>query len=260
MPEVAVKLQRKLPARAKVPHWEHDVALALAAARELAQALRESISSRGLARNWLARTDLPGAHQGAAAFLRDTAVGQATGSVLTEVLNRLWARGYHLGRRSAAELLDQPLSRHDAEELADVLERGAEERVPGMVATRLGRLGTVLREAPEDITAEELEAELEDELGDTTSSLMVTQTETTWSLAEGMLGYYAQAGTQTVAWLTAADERVCYVCDLNQDDGFIALGLAFSGSGDDQPPAHPLCRCALVPGDVLGAPLPISSF
>jgi hypothetical protein len=47
-------------------------------------------------------------------------------------------------------------------------------------------------------------------------------------------------------WLTALDDRVCRICSGNEGDGPIALGAYFS-SGDDAPPGHPNCRCAIGP-------------
>lgn len=47
-------------------------------------------------------------------------------------------------------------------------------------------------------------------------------------------------------WLTAGDARVSPECRANQAQGPIPLDAHFS-SGDDTPPAHPRCRCVLVP-------------
>lgn len=47
-------------------------------------------------------------------------------------------------------------------------------------------------------------------------------------------------------WLTAGDDRVSPGCRKNQEQGAIPLDAAFQ-SGDDAPPAHPRCRCVLVP-------------
>lgn len=125
-----------------------------------------------------------------------------------------------------------------------------------MVQTRVGQVEQILDSAAPDTDADVLERELEDELGGDARALAVTQTETTWSMAEGMLGYFYQAGVTTVMWLTADDERVCPACEANQADGFIQVGEPFE-SGDTQPPAHVMCRCSLIPGDILSSPLPI---
>ncbi len=47
-------------------------------------------------------------------------------------------------------------------------------------------------------------------------------------------------------WIVASDEKVCDDCSDNADAGPIDLDDAFP-SGDDAPPGHPDCRCALSP-------------
>ena len=50
-------------------------------------------------------------------------------------------------------------------------------------------------------------------------------------------------------WITSPDERLCEVCDGNENDGVIPINESFS-SGHTQTPAHPNCRCtvAYIPG------------
>lgn len=50
-------------------------------------------------------------------------------------------------------------------------------------------------------------------------------------------------------WITSPDERLCEVCDGNENDGVIPIDESFS-SGHTQTPAHPNCRCtvAYIPG------------
>ena len=47
-------------------------------------------------------------------------------------------------------------------------------------------------------------------------------------------------------WIVAPDEKVCDDCAENADAGPIDLDADFP-SGDDAPPGHPDCRCALSP-------------
>jgi hypothetical protein len=49
-----------------------------------------------------------------------------------------------------------------------------------------------------------------------------------------------------VEWLTAGDDLVSEECQENEDVGPIGLDDVFP-SGDDSPPLHPTCRCALLP-------------
>jgi hypothetical protein len=219
--------------------------------------LRAAISSRGLARNWLARRDL-NAYRNAASFLQETAIAAAIQAVLSRILRELWTAGWQLGRTSAAELLGEHEAEADEAELEQLLAQG-DGRIPGMVETRVRQVEAILDGAGPDAMPEDLESDLEDELGSDWRALAVTQTETTWSMAEGMLGWYYQAGVSTVGWLTAEDERVCVECDANESEGLIPAGEVFY-SGDTQPPAHAMCRCCLMPGDILGAPLPVSLY
>jgi hypothetical protein len=211
------------------------------------------VTGRGLARHWLARRHA-GLHRKASAYLRETSIVAAIGAILTSILQELWSAGYQLGQESAAQILGQEQIAADEAELDALLEQ-AGGRIPGMVATRVGQIENILDSAPAGVDPGELETDLEDALGSEPGALMVAQTETTWSMAEGMLGWYAQAGVTVVGWLTADDERVCAACDANESEGFIPVGEPFF-SGDTQPPAHVNCRCTLMPGDIQGSPLP----
>ncbi|HWY79521.1 MAG TPA: phage portal protein [Candidatus Sulfotelmatobacter sp.] len=73
----------------------------------------------------------------------------------------------------------------------------------------------------------------------------LARTETIDAYAQGNLEGYRQSGVVTgKEWLP--DESACPICQANQDDGVISLDDSFS-SGDDAPPAHPNCECALQP-------------
>jgi len=58
--------------------------------------------------------------------------------------------------------------------------------------------------------------------------------------------WYLKVSVQWVEWLTEADAKVCPLCQANADQGPVRLGESFS-SGDDSPPGHKNCRCALLP-------------
>lgn len=259
--------------------WEHDQALAAAAARELAAALREAISTRALARNWLASASLKARRRSAGAafqWLTATALGAAITAILTRILQQLWRDGFTLGRESAEDIIRDAgvttaggMSADQAEAILDQIMDQGGDRISGMVTTRLQQLAAILDRATEGgedddeppgggggtITAESLEDELEDVLGSGPDALGLTTTETTWSMAEGMLGAYYQMGVTEVSWLTALDDRVCPVCNGNMGSGFIPVGQPFP-SGDTQPPGHYRCRCCLIPGDINGTSLP----
>ncbi len=75
----------------------------------------------------------------------------------------------------------------------------------------------------------------------------LARTETIDAYAQGNLEGYRQSGVVTgKEWLFDAGNCVSGVCPDNVDDGVIGLDDTFS-SGDDAPPAHPNCECALQP-------------
>jgi hypothetical protein len=174
-------------------------------------------------------------------------------ALLRQILHQLWAEGFELGTWSANRMLGTELAAEVG--ALDRLIEQAGPRIAGMAQTRLSQVEAILENAPADATVADIADAVEDDLGAEWRAIAVTQTETTWSMAEGMLGVFYQAGAQTMAWLTAGDERVCPTCDANASMGYIPAGEAFY-SGDTQPPAHVLCRCCLVPGDINGWSLP----
>jgi Phage portal protein len=248
--------------RPRNPGWDHDQALAARFATQLARELAAAVPARDLARNWLARTQLMSGKArrrrgGAAGWLQETTAGAALTAVLTAILRQVWTAGYGLGQQSAAQLLEG-LAEVSAEQQAlDQLIQAGEGRIPGMVETRLEQIADVLDGTGPGATVESLETSLVDVIGSVARALQVTQTEITWSMAEGMLGWFFGAGVRTIGWLTAEDDRVCPRCAENEAEGWIPAGDDFP-SGDTQPPAHPSCRCALIPGDIKGSPLPVA--
>ena len=57
---------------------------------------------------------------------------------------------------------------------------------------------------------------------------------------------YMSRGIQNGMWVTENDAKVDPVCAANQAAGSIQMGSPYP-SGDTQPPAHPNCRCVLLP-------------
>lgn len=74
---------------------------------------------------------------------------------------------------------------------------------------------------------------------------MIAATEGTRAIAEGNTQAWAAADIPEREWRTAVDELVCPICGpLHQQRA--KIGEAFPGNIKN-PPAHPNCRCALVP-------------
>jgi hypothetical protein len=74
-------------------------------------------------------------------------------------------------------------------------------------------------------------------------SQMIARTETCSALEQSFLDRAAAMGIEGKEWVTFDP---CDICAANGDEGIVPLDHTFS-SGDDAPPAHPQCRCALAP-------------
>jgi SPP1 gp7 family putative phage head morphogenesis protein len=74
-------------------------------------------------------------------------------------------------------------------------------------------------------------------------SKMIARTETNAALSQGSLKRMQDMGIDGKEWVTSDP---CEICAANGDEGVIPVDQAFS-SGDDAPPAHPNCVCALAP-------------
>jgi SPP1 gp7 family putative phage head morphogenesis protein len=76
---------------------------------------------------------------------------------------------------------------------------------------------------------------------------MIARTELAMAHSEGALeGYKEARGTGIAVYKEWLDSDGCDECSQNADAGVIDLDDTFP-SGDDAPPAHPNCRCAIAP-------------
>lgn len=86
----------------------------------------------------------------------------------------------------------------------------------------------------------------------TARAQMIARTELIRANNQGNLAAYKASGVAAgKEWATADDEACCAECDANEAQGAIPLDDDFD-SGDDAPPAHPNCRCALLPVTDIG--------
>lgn len=231
---------------------DRDLVLARNTARQLAAACASELDLAGLATAWLAARKARDSRK-----LTVNSLAAALAALLARILGQLWRDGQQMGRRSAAEYLGAAQSAADRAELEALLDR-AQGRIPGIVRSRVGQVEGLLDGAGEsdgELAAAELQAELEEALANAEAWETTAITETTWSVNQGMLGYWRSLGATALFWVTAADERVCYACSANEDQGPVPVGQSFQGSGDEAPPAHPRCRCCLAADDIGGIPL-----
>jgi SPP1 gp7 family putative phage head morphogenesis protein len=99
-------------------------------------------------------------------------------------------------------------------------------------------------------TAEQLARALEQAFLTRWRAEMIAATEASRATTAAMVAFYKLVGIKWVRWQTRNDSRVCPKCLKNQKKGTVKLGDKFP-SGDKWPPAHPRCRCVLMPSSKL---------
>ena len=72
-----------------------------------------------------------------------------------------------------------------------------------------------------------------------TRAVMIARTETIRNYNQASVERYKSAGLSQWRWITAMDERACEECMANDNEIF--------DMGDEQPPKHCNCRCAVSP-------------
>jgi len=72
----------------------------------------------------------------------------------------------------------------------------------------------------------------------------IAQTEGRYATSEARRAAADERKDEFKRWITSPDERLCEVCDGNENDGVIPINEAFS-SGHMHTPAHPNCRCTV---------------
>lgn len=158
---------------------------------------------------------------------------------LSWALSAAWALGDASSRQVAGRTEREPIPDPPAAEVAEVAERAAQRYVDRM-ARELDD-GT----AP-DAGPDELAAALTGVLGDESMASSVAETEVSRRISTAAETNYAAFGIQGKRWVIAPDQRVCVRCARNAEQGAIPVGQDFA-TGDLNPPAHPHCRCAVVP-------------
>lgn len=130
----------------------------------------------------------------------------------------------------------------------DVLDALADE-VRGVAETTKDEIRALIgRQAAEGWTLDELAEQLE-QSGVTRSAAraaIIARTETTRAYSLGSITAFQVSGVvDRLEWLTAQDEKTCPECAA-LDGQVTVMGQSFDG-GVMFPPAHPNCRCAILP-------------
>lgn len=262
------------------PGWAKDLAVVEHYAPLLRQALTGAISATALARTWLAHrttaTDL------GVADARHWLDGQGIDleAPLRRVLTGAWAEGWFIGERSAAAMVAGLLltRRKDAADyvfdvkadwgnwtpgdaraarllldaegrsggLIDLLDHAGMD-IASIASHRFDDLAQVLHRALAGGWSQaETAKALRSVLDNPRMARLVAATEVNRATSAASLGRYRDNNIEAKEWLSAEDQRVCAICNENEGDGPVAMDAYFS-SGDDAPPGHPDCRCAIAP-------------
>lgn len=170
------------------------------------------------------------------------------GSLLVALMRRLYPLLIEAAFTDASALgiavdwdLDNPF-------VQDVLDALADE-VKGVAETTKDEIRALVgRQAAEGWSIDDLADALE-QSGVTRSAAraaIIARTETTRAYSLGSIAAFQVSGqVDRLEWLTAQDEKTCPECSA-LDGTVTEMGKAFDG-GVMFPPAHPNCRCALLP-------------
>lgn len=192
---------------------------------------------------------------------------------LATALIRLWAEAWVLGDDAAGEALFEGRQAMKAVEgTVDWSKWKAGDRVAalmlrkpkafqkilddmgialkGMDKTSMDRIGTALADSIELGLSPTSAAKLiNNAVGNPARALTIAITETSRVLNVAAVTRYKDAGLESMKWMTvlsvAGGSVACEKCAPN-NGVVIKIGGSFP-SGNDQPPAHPHCRCALLP-------------
>jgi SPP1 gp7 family putative phage head morphogenesis protein len=265
------------------PGWAKDLAVADHWAPVISQALTGAIPVDELVQRWLR---LHGAAAGQAHDVQEWLAGQNLGitEALAGPLRGAYTDGYLVGALASRAVLGQHRQPMKADGLSATIDWGtwtpgdtaaaqallsadgsggglqdlldnAGVTISGIADTRLDQLAAILGNG---VTAGDspgaIARKIRDLVDDPRWARMVALTETTRASTAATLGRYARNGVDAKSWASAKDDRVCRICDENEEAGAVPLGAVFpDGSGG--PPAHPLCRCALYPEFVAASEL-----
>lgn len=166
------------------------------------------------------------------------------GSLLVALMRRLYPLLIEAAFTDASALgiavdwdLDNPF-------VQDVLDALADE-VKGVAETTKDEIRALVgRQAAEGWSIDELAQALEPRSA--ARAAIIARTETTRAYSLGSIAAFQVSGqVDRLEWLTAQDEKTCPECAA-LDGQVTDMGKSFDG-GVMFPPAHPNCRCAILP-------------
>jgi 2'-5' RNA ligase len=267
------------PTAGEWPGWQHDEAIA----DHYAQAIVDDVTAEmgdvaDLAAAWLASDESRTTEEvaplvaavvaAAAAWLAARAVRFA--ARLVPRVQDAMAEGYLIGERSARAVLtvsdpvwdewtpgDPDAARKilgddgSGSGLQDLLD-DSDVRLTGIADDRMTAFAQLLaRAVAEGWSVDQLAQKLLEFRDDWNWAYVTAQTELARTISAATLDTYIDHDVDRHEWLVAGEDpedriRVCPICTANAADGPVEVGANFP-SGHPHPPAHPRCRCALMP-------------
>lgn len=237
------------------PGWDLDLDLIAIYAKKIGVALAQAIEK---IRDQLVKL----IRGGVTADQAVVAIEQSVGSTIAPVLDDLWYESWALGDRSALAKVvggepdwadwkpgDPDAARLvvDEEAFNRLLESYGIDEIKSIADSYMTDATRLLHDALErGASADELARELSYLLANSDRAKMIAQTETARAVSRAAENRYREAGIEKVQWVTAMDERVCPICDGNEEAGPTPVGSSFP-SGVSSPPGHPRCRCVVIP-------------
>lgn len=173
-------------------------------------------------------------------WLLSQGIQAAMTTALAAVLIGLWTDSWNAGLAAAAVLTGPAYV--SAIVLADLLSQYSHSWAYEIVLHAIDRMALVLAAGG---TAAEIAAALKAVLSDKAAALRIALTETIRAMGAAAHAHYRAAGIERVVWVTEGPAP-CAICITNAAAEPRRLGVPFP-SGDISPPAHPNCRCAVIP-------------
>ena len=156
-------------------------------------------------------------------------------SFLTPALRKVWASAWRAGDKTAGGLFEAWFASHG-------------ESIIAMIAdTRLDRLMAAIDAARRDGAGPDgIIDQLAKILDTKNRANLIAITEVARAAGEAWIQAMMRLGIGYKQWITKNDARVCKKCLTNQAAGVVPI-TALYADGSLTPPAHPRCRCILLP-------------
>lgn len=128
-------------------------------------------------------------------------------------------------------------------DIRDNLLNASGERISGIKQTTLNNIREVLGEGFEqDLGWKNLMKQLQPIIVDGVRAEMIARTELSWAYNRSAKRIYRDAGFERVEWSAVIDHRTCPICRERH-------GKTYPVDRHPDIPAHPRCRCSLLPAD-----------